>query len=59
MKKLGRTPQPLTEEQRKIATEYLDGDLGYREISAKYGKPESSIIYWVKKLRNERKELKQ
>lgn len=54
MKQIGRTPQPLTAEQRKIAVEYLDGDLSYKEIAAKYGKPESTIIYWVKKLRKER-----
>lgn len=54
MKQIGRTPQPLTDEQRKIAAEYLDSDLSYKEISAKYGKAESSIIYWVKKLRKER-----
>lgn len=54
MKQIGRTPKPLTDEQRKIAAEYLDGDLSYKEIAAKYGKPESTIIYWVKKLRKER-----
>lgn len=54
MKQIGRTPQPLTDEQRKIATDYLDGELSYKEVSAKYKKPESSIIYWVKKLRKER-----
>lgn len=54
MKQLGRTPQPLTDEQREIAADYLDSDLSYKEISAKYGKPESTIIYWVKKLRKER-----
>lgn len=58
MKQIGRTPQPLTDEQRKIATEYLDGDLSYKEISEKYGKPEGTILYWVKKLRKEREENK-
>lgn len=56
MKQIGRTPLPLTAEQREIATEYLDGDLSFKEISAKYGKPESTVIYWVKKLRKEREE---
>lgn len=59
MKQIGRTPKALTDEQRKIATEYLDGDLSYKEISAKYSKPESTIIYWVKKLRKEREGDKQ
>lgn len=54
MKQIGRTPKPLTDEQRKIATDYLDGNLSYKEIAEKYGKPESTIIYWVKKLRKER-----
>lgn len=45
---------PLTEEQRKIATEYLTGNLSYKEIAAKYDKPESTVMYWVKKLRKER-----
>lgn len=54
MKQIGRTPMPLTDEQRKIAADYLDSDLSYKEVAAKYDRPESSIIYWVKKLRKER-----
>lgn len=56
MKQIGRTPQPLTDEQRMIATDYLDSNLSYKEVAAKYGKPESTITFWVKKLRKEREE---
>lgn len=58
MKQVGRTPKPLTSEQRAIAEDYITSDLSYKEISAKYGKAESTVIYWVKKLRKEKGEDK-
>lgn len=58
MKPMGREPLPLTAEQRAIAEEYLNSNLGYKELAKKHGKPESTVIYWVKKLRKERGESK-
>lgn len=54
MRQAGRKPQELTDEQRTIAAEYLSGDLSYKEIAAKYGRAESTVVIWVKKLRKER-----
>ena len=48
MKQIGRTPQPLTAEQRKIAVEYLDGDLSYKEIAAELGVSDKTVYYRVK-----------
>lgn len=53
MKPLGREAQPLTDEQRKIVADYLNSNLSYKEISEKYSKPASTVMYWVKKYRKE------
>lgn len=55
MKPLGREAQPLTDEQRKIVEDYLNSRLSYKEVSVKYGKPASTVMYWVKKYRKEQK----
>lgn len=55
MKPLGREIQPLTDEQRKIVEDYLKSTLSYKEVAAKYDKPASTVMYWVKKYRKEQK----
>ena len=55
MRKVGRTPV-TTDFQRQVASEYLDTDITYKQLAEKYNVAESTIIYWVKKIRDERKQ---
>ena len=51
MKAVGRSPIPLTEEQKAIVKEYLESREGYDEIARKHNKSPTTIQYWVTKYR--------
>lgn len=54
MRKSGRKANPLTEEQRALAVEYLETDISFAEIRERTGYSEGTVAYWVKKLKKER-----
>lgn len=53
MKPRGRSPKLFTQEELLAITEYLTTDKSYKEVALKYGMPESSLQYKVRKYRKE------
>jgi hypothetical protein len=53
MKPVGRSPKPLTEEEKQMILEYLTTDKSLKEVSAKYGISDAGLRYKVKKYRKE------
>lgn len=53
MKPVGRSPKPLTEEEKQMILEYLTTDKSLKEVADKYGISDAGLRYKVKKYRKE------
>jgi transposase-like protein len=53
MKPVGRSPKPLTEEEKQMILEYLTTDKSLKEVAGKYGISDAGLRYKVKKYRKE------
>lgn len=53
MKPIGRSPKPLTEEDKQMVIEYLESDKSLKEVAQKYGISDAGLRYKVKKFRKE------
>ena len=53
MKRLGRPPKYTTEQQKAIALEFLNSDLGIKELAQKYKVSAMTIKTYCKKYRGE------
>ena len=56
MKSIGRSTQPLTEEEKKAIIEFLNNDLSYEEQGKKLGLTKAQFRYRVAKYRKEQEE---
>jgi transposase-like protein len=53
MKPIGRSPKPLTEDEKQMILEYLTSDKSLKEVAEQHGISDAGLRYKVKKYRKE------